>query len=142
VSFGSLAVYDRCREGADMADSVVSDEKRNEVIIALADALVEIAREYRELVDLERVERHAKRLEAESAKHLEVEGTVTTVTRRAIEFASADDEIKSLAGTAYAMKRLADDALQAHAEAVAQARDHLAPPPLYALRLATGLTTR
>lgn len=101
---------------------MVNEEQRNEVIIALADALVEITREYTDRVDTQRVERHSKRLEAESAKHLKVEGTVTTVTRPAIEFGSAAGEMMGLASTAYAMKQLADNALQAHAETVAQAR--------------------
>jgi hypothetical protein len=81
---------------------------------------VEITRAY--CVDTQRVERYAQRLEAESAKHLKVEGTVTTVTRPAIEFGGAAGEIVRLASTAHAMKRLADNALEAHAEAVAQAR--------------------
>jgi hypothetical protein len=101
---------------------MLDDEQRNEVIIALADALVEIAREYRDRVATERVNRSAQRLDAESAKHLKVEGTVITMTRPAVELASAADEIRNLASTAYAMKRFADGALGAHAEAVAQAR--------------------
>jgi hypothetical protein len=100
---------------------MLNDEQRNAVIIELADALLEIAREYG-LVDTERVERCAKRLYVESAKHLKVEGAVTTVTGRAVEFASAADEIRHLASTAYAMKRHTEDSLQAHAETVAQAR--------------------
>jgi uncharacterized metal-binding protein len=101
---------------------MLNDEQRNEVIVALADALVEITREYRDRVATERVERYAKLLEVESAKQIKVEGTVTEVTRRAVEFSSAAAEIMGLASAAYAMKRLADGALQAHAEPVAQAR--------------------
>ena len=97
---------------------MLDDEQRNEVIVALADALVETSQGY--ALDIIGIDRCANRLDAEC------DMTRPAPTAVSLECAIAARQMKlvvlELASITQRMQRVALDALSFRAETVAQAR--------------------
>jgi hypothetical protein len=95
---------------------MLKDERRDEVIAALADALLEISQE--NSLDVGWVEDCARRFDAESA--------AMAPPTRGDDFALSARQMKLIAvqcaRTAHEVKRRAAEALRAHTETIAQAR--------------------